>query len=85
LRRVFSLALGIAVGLVVGAYVVRRLDDASRAVAPANLAGQAGRAAGGLAVRLRHAVEEGRQAAERREAELRARYEVPGVRQALGR
>lgn len=84
MKRVFTLALGLGAGLVVGAYVVRQLDQAQRAVAPTNLAGQAGRAAGGFAERLRAAAEEGRAAAAAREAELRAAYPVPSVRQALG-
>jgi hypothetical protein len=83
-KRVFSLALGLGAGLVIGAYVVRRLDQAQQAVAPANLAGQAGRAAGTFAERVRHASEEGRKAAAEREAELRGQYDVPSVRQALG-
>jgi len=83
-KRVFSLALGLGAGLIVGAYVVRRLDQAQRAIAPANLAGQAGRAAGSFAERLRAAAEEGRAAAAAREAELRAQFQVPSVRQALG-
>lgn len=84
MKRAFSLALGLGAGLVIGAYVIRRLDDAKRAVAPTTLAGQAGRAAGSFAERLRAATEEGRQAAAAREAELRDRYVVPGVRDALG-
>jgi hypothetical protein len=83
-KRVFSLALGLGAGLVIGAYVVRRLDQAQQAVAPTNLAGQAGRAAGTFVERVRHASEEGRKAAADREAELRGRYDVPSVRQALG-
>lgn len=84
MKRVFSLALGLGAGLLIGAYVVRRLDDAKRAVAPTTLADQAGRAAGTFVQRLRAATEEGREAARAREAELRDRYVVPGVREALG-
>jgi hypothetical protein len=83
-KRTFSLALGLGAGLLIGAYVVRRLDEASRAMAPTSLAGQAGRAAGGFATRLRAAAVEGRVAAAQREAELRARYEVPSIREAVG-
>lgn len=82
MKRAFSLAIGLGAGLLIGAYVVRRLDQASRAVAPANLAGQAGRAAGSFAERVRHASEEGRRAAAEREAELRAQFAVPSIRQA---
>jgi hypothetical protein len=82
-KRAFTLALGLGAGLIIGAYVVRRLDQAQQAVAPANLAGQAGRAAGSFTERLRAAAQEGRLAAEEREAELRARYEVPTLRETL--
>ncbi len=82
MRRAFSLAVGLGIGLLVGAYVVKRVDEASHAIAPANLAGQAGRAAGGFAERLRAAAAEGRAAATEREAELRSRFEVPTVREA---
>ncbi len=85
MRRAFSIALGLGAGLLIGAYVVRRLDAAQRAVAPANVAGQAGRAAGTVANRLREAAAAGRDAAAEREAELRGRFEVPGVRATLGR
>ena len=83
MKRAFTLALGLGAGLLVGAYVVRRLDEAQRAVAPANLAGQAGRAAGGFAERMRLAAAEGRAAAAEREAELRSRFDVPSVRDAV--
>jgi hypothetical protein len=82
-KRAFTLALGLGAGLIIGAYVVRRLDQAQQAVAPANLAGQAGQAAGSFTERLRAAAQEGRLAAEEREAELRARYEVPTLRETL--
>ena len=82
MKRAFSIAVGLGAGLLIGAYVVRRMDEASQAVAPANLANQAGRAAGGIAERMRAAVEEGRVAAAEREAELRGRFDVPSVREA---
>lgn len=82
-KRFFFASVGLGAGLLVGAYVVRRMDEASRAVAPGNLAHQAGRAAGGVADRFRAAVEEGRAAAAEREAELRAQWQVPTVRETL--
>jgi hypothetical protein len=85
MRRVFSLALGLGAGLLIGAYVIRRLDEAQQAVAPTNLAGQAGRAAGAFAERVRTAAAAGPAAAAAREAELRAQFDVPGLRQAVGR
>jgi len=83
-KRAFTLALGLGAGIVVGAYVVRRLDDAQRAVQPTNLAGSAGRAAAGFGERLKAATAEGRVAAAEREAELRGRFDVPGLRETLG-
>jgi hypothetical protein len=84
MKGAFTLALGLGAGLLIGAYVIKRLDDAQRAVAPVNLAGQAGRAAGTLIERYREASADGRIAAAEREAELRSRFEVPSVRRALG-
>jgi hypothetical protein len=84
IKRIFSIFLGLGIGLLVGAFVVRRMDQASRAVAPSNLAHQAGRAAGTFADRLRAAVAEGRVAMADKEAELRDTYRVPSVRETLG-
>ena len=84
MKGAFAVALGLGAGLLIGAYAIRRMDEASQAVAPANLAGQAGRAAGSFAERLREATEEGRIAAAEREAELRGRFHVPSVRDAAG-
>jgi len=83
-KRAFTLALGLGAGLLIGAYVVKRLDEAQRAVAPTNLAGQAGRAAGSFVERFKDATAAGRDAAAAREAELRAEFAVPSLRQALG-
>lgn len=84
MKRLFTLALGLGAGLLVGAWVVRRIEEAKRAVAPSAIAGRAGRAAGSLASRLREGAEEGRRAAAEHEAELRARFAVPSVRDTLG-
>lgn len=83
MRRLFSLALGLGAGLLIGGWVIRRLDEAQRAVTPTNLAGQAGRAAAGLAERFQLAMEAGREAATEREAALRSQFEVPSIREAL--
>jgi hypothetical protein len=83
-KRAFSIALGLGAGLLIGAYVVKRLDEAQQAVAPTNVAGQVGRAAGTLAERFRDAAAAGREAAAAREAELRSRFDVPSVREAIG-
>ncbi|TVP73922.1 MAG: hypothetical protein EA340_01825 [Nitriliruptor sp.] len=84
MKRAFTLALGLGAGVVVGIYLVRRLDDAQRAVQPSNLAGNAGRAAAGFTARLQDAVAEGRLAAAEREAELRRQFDVPSLRNSLG-
>ncbi len=84
MKRVFTLALGLGAGVVVGAYLVRRLDDAQRAVQPTTLAGNVGRAAAGLSDKLTAAAAEGRAAAAEREAQLRGRFDVPGLRETLG-
>ena len=83
-KRIFSIFLGLGIGLLIGAFVVKRMDEATKAVAPTNLAHQAGRAAGTFADRFRAAVEQGRAAMAEKEAELRAEYEVPSVRETLG-
>ncbi|MFO7779418.1 MAG: hypothetical protein R6V28_13805 [Nitriliruptoraceae bacterium] len=84
MKRVFTLALGLGAGVVVGMYVVRRMDAAQRAIQPSNVAGNAGRAAANVTNRLQSAAAEGRSAAAEREAELRARFDVPSVRNAFG-
>ena len=84
-KRIFTLFFGLGLGLLVGAFVVRRVDEATQAVAPNNVARNAGRAAGSFADRLKVAVDEGRRAANAREAELRATFDIPSVGQALGR
>ena len=84
IKRIFLLFFGLGLGLLVGAFVVKRLDEASRAVAPTNVARNAGRAAGTFLDRLRDAAAETRGVAAEREAELRAQYHVPTMRQAFG-
>jgi len=83
LKRLFALFFGLGLGLLVGAVFVRRVDRAAQAVAPGNLAAQAGRAAGGMSAQLRAAWEETRRVAAEREAELRAEFGVPTARQLL--
>lgn len=78
-KRIFSLFFGLGLGLLVGAFVIRRMDQASRAVRPDSLAAAAGRAAGGLSTRLRAALDETRRVAAEREAELRAQFQIPDL------
>ncbi len=82
-KRIFSLLFGIGLGLAIGAVLVRKVDRATQAVAPNNLAHRAGHAAGGLSVRLQEAWAETRAAAAEREAELRAEFNVPSARDIL--
>lgn len=84
-KRLFTLFFGLGLGLLVGAFVVRRIEVATKAVAPNNVARNAGRAAGSFADRLKNAVAEGRELAADREAELRATFDIPTVSRALGR
>lgn len=79
-KRIFSLFLGLGLGLFLGAYVVRRIDRAAQAVTPTNIAAGAGRAAGAFVERFRAALAEGRQVAETEEARLRAEHGVPNGR-----
>lgn len=83
MRRLFWLSLGVGVGFLVGAAVVRRVEEAKRAVAPDRLAGRAGHAAGTLVARFREALEEGRAVAAAKERELREAYDIPSVWDAL--
>ncbi len=85
IRKIFLLFFGLGLGLLVGAFVVKKMDAASQAVAPSNVARNAGRAAGGLMGRLREAADETSRVAAAREAELRVQFGVPTVRQALHR
>ena len=83
LKRIFLLFFGLGLGLLVGAFVVKRLDEASRAVAPTNVARNVGRQAGTWAERFRAAAAETRAVAAVREAELREQYGVPTLSEAL--
>lgn len=82
-KRIFLLFFGIGLGLLVGAFVVKRLDEATRAVAPTNVARNVGRGAGTLADRIRAAAAETRAVAAVREAELREQFGVPTMTEAL--
>jgi hypothetical protein len=81
MRSVFALALGLGAGLLVGGYVVRRIDQATRAAHPVQLADRAGRAAGSFSARLQEAAAAGRVAAADREAQLRREWDVQPVRE----
>lgn len=73
IRRLFWMLLG----LVLGAWALRRLDELTEASRPTRVAQRTGRRLGGTQARWRDAVTAGRDAAREREAELRTRYGVP--------
>jgi hypothetical protein len=75
-RSLFVLAVGLGAGVLVGGYLVRKVDRATRAAHPVAVADRAGRAAGGLQARLSAAAEAGRVAAADREAQLRRDYDL---------
>lgn len=76
MRSAFAVALGLGAGLLVGGYVVRRVDRATRAAHPVQVADRAGRATGGFVSRVQDAAAAGRAAAADREAQLRRDWEV---------
>jgi hypothetical protein len=76
-RGLFVLAIGLGAGVLVGGYVVRKVDRATRAAHPVAMADRAGRAAGGVSARLAAATAAGRAAAADTEAQLRLAYDVP--------
>ena len=80
---IFLTLFGLGIGLAIGAILMRRVDRAAAKVAPENLADQAAQYAATIADRFRAAVAEGSQAAAETEAELRARYGVPTVEEAM--
>ena len=75
MRSAFALALGLGAGLLVGGYVVRRVDRATRAAHPIQVADRAGRATGSFLTRVQDAADAGRAAAADREAQLRRDWE----------
>lgn len=74
LRRLFFTAVGLGAGVAIGVVAVRKVERAQRALRPDNLAAGAAARAGGMRSRLATAVEQGREAAQAKESELRAVY-----------
>jgi hypothetical protein len=72
MRRVVWFAGGIAAGAAGAGYAKRKVGEAAKAMAPANVARGAARSMGRTGRRVADAVREGRQAAQVRERELRA-------------
>ena len=71
IKRPFFAMLGLGAGIAIGIYVTRQARAAQEALKPSSVAARAVSGAGGLRERIAVAVEQGRVAAERREAELR--------------
>lgn len=80
-KRLFFTAVGLGAGVAIGVYVTRQMRAAQEALKPGNIAANAATRAGGLRDRLAVALDEGRQAALAKEAELRAVHRVPEVEQ----
>lgn len=76
LKRLFFVLLGLGAGVTLGAWSVRKVDEAARRLSPDHLAQSATARAGSLGERLAAAIDEGRRAAAEREDELRRTYEV---------
>lgn len=72
--RMFFAAVGLGAGVAVGIWTIRKLERTSQQLAPDALVARASERASGLGARLSSALEAGRQAAEVKEAELRATY-----------
>jgi hypothetical protein len=75
-KRLFSALLGIGLGLAIGIWAIRKIEDTQRRLRPDALASSAADRAASVGDRLRSAVEQGRLAAAQKEAELRATYRV---------
>jgi hypothetical protein len=80
---IFLTLFGLGVGLAVGALLMRRVDRAARAMRPSSVADRAVHAIGGVRQRVTGAVDAAGRAAAQRQAELRAEFDVPTVRETL--
>ena len=75
-KRLFFALLGLGTGVVLGAALVRRAEQARQRLTPAALASAAGERAGSFRDRVDVALAAGREAALAKEAELRSVYKV---------
>ena len=73
-KRLFFTAIGLGAGVALGVAAVRKVERAQRALRPDNLAASAAARAGGVRGRLAAAIDQGREAAQVKESELRAVY-----------
>jgi hypothetical protein len=76
-RRVFWGLVGVGLGVVVGAQVVRWANRTKQKYSPPNLAREGSRKISGFAERLRETIELGLQEMEHAEAEIRADLGLP--------
>ena len=77
MRRVFWGLVGVGLGVVVGAQVVRWANRTKQKYSPPNLAREAGGKVAGFAERLRRTVELGLVEMDQAEAEIRAELGLP--------
>ena len=77
MKRIFGALVGIGLGAVVGAQVVRAVERTKKKYSPPNLARGGARAARGFGERLRDAIEAGAEEMAVREAEIRADLGLP--------
>ena len=77
IRRLFWAIVGIGLGAVVGAQVVRWANRTKQRYSPPNIARQAGGRIAGLKDRLMDAVAEGAAEMARAEAEIRTELDLP--------
>ncbi len=73
-KRLFFAAVGLGAGVAMGVWVTTKVEETRRRLSPEHLARSATARAGSLRERMALALEEGRAAAEAKEAELRAVY-----------
>ena len=76
-KRAFFASVGLGAGLAIGVLVARKVQRTQQALRPDNLAASAVARAGGIRGRLATAIEQGREAAQAKESELRAVYRAP--------
>ena len=76
-KRLFFASVGLGAGLAIGVLVARKAQRTQQALRPDNLAASAVARADGVRGRLATAIEQGREAAQAKESELRAVYRAP--------
>lgn len=78
IRRALFVTVGLGAGVVLGVWMVRKVERVQRELSPAHLARRAGTGAAGLADRVTSALGVAREAAAAREAELREHFNLAG-------